>query len=136
MRSFSLVAREKILREAKLLCEKIAEAYGLIADAVVIRQYPVTINNTEHAQFVVDTAIDVFGKDAYLPMEFPVAGAEDFSRVLLETPGSYMFLGACTTDDYATAASNHSALATFDDSVLHLGARMHTELAIRALRRK
>ena len=135
MRSFSLVAREKILREAKLLCEKTAEAYGLIADAVVVRQYPVTINNAEHAQFVTDTTIDVFGNDAYLPMEFPVAGAEDFSRVLLEIPGSYMFLGACTTEDYETAASNHSALATFDDNVLSKGVEMHAELAIRALRK-
>ena len=135
IRSFSLVAREKILRDAKLMCEKTAESYGLEADVVVISQYPVTINNAEHAQFVTDTAIDVFGSDVYLPLEFPVAGAEDFSRVLLEIPGSYMFLGACTTDDYATAASNHSALATFDDSVLCKGVEMHAELAIRALRK-
>ncbi|MCX6440760.1 MAG: M20 family metallopeptidase [Actinobacteria bacterium] len=135
IRAFSLIAREKILREAKLLCEKIGEAYGLEVDAIVMEQYPVTINNPEHAQFVADTAKELFGPDSYAPMEFPIAGAEDFSRVLLEVPGSYMFLGACTTDDYATAPSNHSALATFDDSVLCRGVEMHAELAIRALRR-
>ena len=47
-----------------------------------------------------------------------------------------MFLGACTSDDYATAASNHSAMATFDDSVLCKGVEMHAELAIRALARE
>ena len=135
IRSFSLAAREKILREAKLLCEKTAEAYGLEVDVLVIGLYPVTINNSEHVQFVTDTAKDVFGAGAFIPMEFPNPGAEDFSRVLLEVPGSYMFLGACTTDDYATAANNHSALATFDDSVLIKGVEMHAELAIRALRR-
>ena len=135
MRSFSLGAREKVLREAKLLCEKIGEAYGLEVDAVIKGQYPVTINNAEHAQFVADTAIELFGLDSYAPMEFPVAGAEDFSRVLLETLGSYMFLGACTSDDYSTAPSNHSALATFDDTVLCKGVEMHAELAIRALRK-
>lgn len=133
IRAFSLVAREKILREAKLLCEKIGEAYGLEVDAVVMGQYPVTINNSEHAQFVTNTAIELFGTDCYVPMEFPIAGAEDFSRVLLEVPGSYMFLGACTSDDYVTAPSNHSALATFDDRVLCKGVEMHAELAIRAL---
>ncbi|MDP1852095.1 MAG: M20 family metallopeptidase [Candidatus Planktophila sp.] len=136
IRAFSLIAREKILREAKLLCEKIGEAYGLEVDAVAMGQYPVTINNSEHAQFVADTAIDLFGKDSYAPMEFPIAGAEDFSRVLLEVPGSYMFLGACTSDDYATAPSNHSALATFDDSVLCKGVEIHAELAMRALTRE
>ena len=135
IRAFSLIAREKILREAKLLCEKTGEAYGLEVDAVVMGQYPVTINNSEHAQFVVDTAKNLFGAESYVPMEFPIAGAEDFSRVLLEVPGSYMFLGACTSDDFVIAASNHSALATFDDSVLSRGVEMHAELAIRALRR-
>ena len=136
IRAFSLIAREKILREAKLLCEKIGEAYSLEVDAVVMGQYPVTINNSEHAQYVADTAIELFGAESYTPMEFPIAGAEDFSRVLLEVPGSYMFLGACTSDDYATAPSNHSALATFDDGVLCKGVEMHAELAIRALARE
>jgi len=135
IRAFSLIAREKILREAKLLCEKIGEAYGLDVDAVVMGQYPVTINNAEQAQFVADTAKDLFGPDSYELMDFPIAGAEDFSRVLLEVPGSYMFLGACMSDDYEAAPSNHSALATFDDSVLCRGVEMHAELAIRALRR-
>ena len=136
IRAFSLIAREKILREAKLLCEKIGEAYSLEVDAVVMGQYPVTINNSEHAQYVADTAIELFGAESYTPMEFPIAGAEDFSRVLLEVPGSYMFLGACTSDDFATAPSNHSALATFDDRVLCKGVEMHAELAIRALARE
>lgn len=136
IRAFSLIAREKILREAKLLCEKIGEAYGLEVDAVAMGQYPVTINNPVHAQYVADTAIELFGAGEYIPMESPIAGAEDFSRVLLEVPGSYMFLGACTSDDYATAPSNHSALATFDDSVLCKGVEMHAELAIRALARE
>jgi hippurate hydrolase len=64
-----------------------------------------------------------------------VAGAEDFSRVLAEVPGAYLFLGACTTGDHRIAPSNHSPRASFDDSVLPLGVRLHAELAIRALRR-
>jgi hippurate hydrolase len=136
IRAFSLIAREKILREAKLLCEKIGEGYGLEVDVVVMGQYPVTINNPEHAQFVADTAVELFGPSSYVPMEFPIAGAEDFSRVLLEVPGSYMFLGACTSEDFSTAPSNHSAFATFDDSVLSKGVEIHAELAIRALARE
>ena len=51
-------------------------------------------------------------------MPYPQAGAEDFSRVLEEVPGCYLFLGACTGDDPETAPNNHSPRATFDDSVL------------------
>lgn len=50
-------------------------------------------------------------------------------------PGSYMFLRASSSPDYMSAANNHSPLAQFDDSVLHLGVRLHAEFAIRALRR-
>ena len=136
IRTFSPSARGKILREAKLLCEKIAEAYGLEAEVVVIEGYPPTINNEEHAGFVAETAREVFGVEKYLPLAFPIAGAEDFSRVIEQVPGSYMFLGACTSEEYSNAPTNHSPLADFDDGVLHIGARMHAELAIRALRRK
>ena len=136
IRTFSVATRERILRESVQLCEKIAAAYGLEAEAVVIEGYPPTINNELHANFVADTVREVFGAEKYLPMAFPIAGAEDFSRVLEQVPGSYLFLGASTSADYMSLANNHSAFAQFDDNVLHLGARMHAELAIRALRRK
>ena len=133
IRAFSIAAREQILKEAKLLCEKIAEGFGLEVDVVIADQYPVTINDPEQAQFLTDTAISLFGPDCFEPMENPTPGAEDFSRVLLEVPGSYVMLGACTSDDFLIAPTNHSALATFDDRVLCVGAEMHAELAIRAL---
>lgn len=136
IRTFSVATRERILRESVQLCEKIAEAYGLAADAVIIEGYPPTINNEQQAEFVADAASEIFGAEKYQTMQFPIAGAEDFSRVLEAIPGSYMFLGASTSSDYSSAPTNHSPLAAFDDSVLHLGTRMHAELAIRALVRK
>ena len=39
----------------------------------------------------------------------PIMGSEDFSRVLAEVPGAFVFLGACAGDDPATAPTNHSA---------------------------
>ena len=77
----------------------------------------------------------MFGEDGYQPMEVPLTGAEDFSRVLAQVPGCYLFLGATPSEDWTTAPSNHSPRASFDDSVLPRGALLHAELAIRALRR-
>jgi hippurate hydrolase len=68
-------------------------------------------------------------------MAHPEAGAEDFSRVLQEIPGCYLMLGATPGGDYLNAPSNHSPRASFDDSVLPLGALLHAELAVRALER-
>ena len=81
-------------------------------------------------------AAEVFGDDRYAPMVAPQAGAEDFSRVLAEVPGCYLFLGACPPDqDPSTAPDNHSPRARFSDDVLADGALLHAELAVRALER-
>jgi amidohydrolase len=135
VRTFSGQARERMRDEAVRLCEHVAAGYGLEVDAEYTAEYPVTVNNAEHTAFAAEVATEVFGEDGYQPMQSPLTGAEDFSRVLAEVPGCYLFLGAATTDDYATAPSNHSPRASFDDSVLPQGVLLHAELAIRALRR-
>ncbi len=135
VRSFSDVVRNRVREEAVRLCRQVAEGYGLSVDAEYTDGYPVTVNAPAHADFVAQTAKDVFGREAFHLLEFPRAGGEDFSRVLDEVPGCFLHLGAATTDDYATAPANHSSRATYSDSVIPLGMRMHAELAIRALRR-
>jgi hippurate hydrolase len=67
-------------------------------------------------------------------METPVAGAEDFSRVLQQVPGSFVLLGAAPADvDIEQAPYNHSPLAEFDDAVMGDGAALLAELAARRL---
>jgi amidohydrolase len=134
VRSFSVAARERIRQTAVRLCEDIAQAHGLHAEVRYETEYPVTVNNGTEHQFVADTVQDLFGEDVFLPMANPVTGSEDFSRVLEEVPGAYVFLGATRSEDPDTAPSNHSPLATFDDAVLPDGAALLAELAVRRLR--
>lgn len=135
IRTFSEGARERIRYEAARLCEMVAAEYGLDVEAVAIEEYPLTINDSAHAQFVADTVAEVFEGNRYQAMQFPQAGAEDFSRVLAAVPGCYLMLGANAEGDYTKAENNHSPRARFDDAVLHLGAQLHAELAIGALKR-
>lgn len=133
IRTFSPAARERIATASVRLCESIAAAYGLQVDAQYNTEYPVTVNDPVQAEFASGVVTDVFGAARFAPMRDPEAGAEDFSRVLDEVPGCYLFLGACPRDDYDAAADNHSPLAEFDDSVLTDGCLLHASLAIRAL---
>lgn len=135
VRTFSAANLEQIRTDAPLLCRRIAEAYGLEAEVEYIDEYPVTVNDPQHASFATDVVTEVFGADGFEPMVHPEPGAEDFSRVLEEVPGCYLMLGAAQGEDYVNAPSNHSPRATFDDSVLSKGALLHAELAIRALQR-
>jgi hippurate hydrolase len=94
----------------------------------------VTVNNATEAAFARECAADLFGGERATTLANPVPGAEDFSYVLQEVPGAFVFLGACPPGtDPATAPSNHSARAVFDDSVLADGTALLTELALRRL---
>jgi amidohydrolase len=133
VRSFSPAARERIQLASVRLCEAIAAAHGLEAEARYNTEYPVTVNDAAQTAFATRVVTDVFGEERFTPMPDPEAGAEDFSRVLEEVPGCYLFLGACPDDDYDAAADNHSPHAVFDDAVMTDGCLLHASLAIRAL---
>jgi hippurate hydrolase len=51
-------------------------------------------------------------------MTEPLMGSEDFSLVLEEVPGAFMFLGARPGPMTGDVVTNHSARAAFDDGVL------------------
>jgi hippurate hydrolase len=133
IRTFSAENRSRIQIEAVRLCKSIAEGYGLKAEVEVVEQYPVTVNNDAHAQFLGRVAAELFGNGGYMDMPNPIAGAEDYSRVLEEVPGSYAFLGASVDPDFAKSEVNHSPRAMFDDAVLYRGTALLSELAVRSL---
>ncbi|QSB17513.1 amidohydrolase [Natronosporangium hydrolyticum] len=134
VRAFSPEPLARVREYAVQLCEQIAAAHGLRAEATFHEEYPATVNDaTEHA-FVAQTIQELFGEQRYEELANPMTGSEDFSRVLDRVPGAYVFLGAtCADDDPAAAPTNHSPLARFDDSVLSDGAALLAELATRRL---
>ena len=77
------------------------------------------------------TVGEMFGEERFERMANPLAGAEDFSRVLERVPGAMVFLGAAIEGrDAETAPSNHSPEAAFDDRVLPDGAALLAQLAL------
>ncbi len=136
IRSFSTASRARMREVAPLLCRQVAEAHGLTAEVRYHDEYPPTVNAADPAAFAADTVRDVFGPQRYADLPHPSCGAEDFSRVLEEVPGCYVFLGAHTGDTFEGRAYNHSPRAVFTDDVIPDGVLLHAQLAIRALRRE
>jgi hippurate hydrolase len=133
MRSFSRESRTKLLDAVESLLNGLASAYGMTVDITYKEQYPPTVNHAPEVDFLEEVVREVHGEERFSRIPNPNPGAEDFSRVLEEVPGTYAFLGACTGDDFTIAPSNHSPLADFDDSVLGDGAALLAELADRRL---
>jgi hippurate hydrolase len=134
IRTFSPAARARVRDAAVHLARQIAASHGLTADAEFIDGYPVTMNDPAELEFTGRTIAESLGDGRFVLAPNPITGAEDFSFVLEEVPGAFVFLGACPPDaDPAAAAYNHSPEAVFDDCVLPEGATLLTELALRRL---
>jgi hippurate hydrolase len=96
--------------------------------------YPVTVNDPGQAEFASSVVTGLLGEGRFIQTPWPLTGSEDFSYVLEEVPGAFLFLGACPAGtDPATAAYNHSPEAAFDDAVLADGAAVYAALALERL---
>ncbi len=136
VRSYSPEARANVRQAITDLLTGIASAHGLEVEIEHVNGYPVTVNDDTEARFVESTVAELFGAERFSWMANPEPGSEDFSFVLAQVPGAFLFLGACPPElDPQTAPSNHAAQARFDDGVLADGAALLAELAVRRLAR-
>ncbi|PTW47100.1 M20 aminoacylase family protein [Rhodovulum kholense] len=110
------------LAEARVaaVAEATAAAYGATAKVRYQRNYPVTANAPEQTDFAVAMAEKVSGRVD--PATAPLMGGEDFSYMLLERPGAYIFLGNGDT------ASVHHPAYNFDDEAIPFGSSWYVEL--------
>jgi amidohydrolase len=134
IRSFSPEARARVNDGLRELVNGIAAAHGLTASVEHEIGYPATVNTAAEAEFAAGTVGDLYGPERFVWIPDPMTTAEDFSFVLEEVPGAFVFLGACPPGrDPRGAPFNHAANAVFDDAVLADGAALLAELALRRL---
>nr|WP_202506621.1 M20 family metallopeptidase [Amycolatopsis rubida] len=113
-----------------------ARANGVTADVVFENEYPVTVTDADETAFGAEVVRETIGEQYYTDLPNPVAGSEDFSRVLAAVPGTFLGLGALMPGlEPHTAPNNHSPYADFDPSVLSRAATVYAELAVRRLDR-
>lgn len=132
VRSFSTQTQQRLFDLVPPMLENVAASHGVTAEVMMANQYPLTSNDPDQTDFVSEVIRDLFGEERHTTWEHPLAGSEDFSRVLTEVPGTFIALSAVPVGaDHETASYNHSAYATFDDQVIADGATLLAELAMR-----
>ncbi|MEI4485683.1 M20 aminoacylase family protein [Frigidibacter sp. MR17.14] len=92
-----------------------AEAFGATIEIDYDRGYPVTMNSVDETGHAVEVARSISGATAVETQAEPMMGAEDFSYMLEERPGAYIFLGNGDT------AAVHSPNYVFDDEAIPFG---------------
>ncbi|WP_134678925.1 M20 aminoacylase family protein [Paracoccus ravus] len=112
-RSLDPDVRDQLEEGIARVAENIAAAFGAKADVQYERGYPVTMNHPEQTGFAAEVARQVAGA-VNLDMQ-PMMGGEDFSYMLNERPGAYIFVG-----NGDTAMVHHPAY-DFDDNAIPAG---------------
>jgi hippurate hydrolase len=134
VRTFSEANTKKLHELAPKLIHAIADSYGIKAEVSFSRATKVLVNDSSAVARVGKVAKELVGEAGYVEMEKPMAGGEDYASIVAEIPGAFVFVGACPPEiNHATAPTNHSAKAMFDDSVLPLGAALLAALAFEHL---
>ncbi|MDK3016167.1 M20 aminoacylase family protein [Pseudodonghicola flavimaris] len=120
VRALSNKVRDLAEERLKQIVAATAEAYGCVARIDYLRDYPVTINAEDSAEIAADAAEVVTPKvDRNTP---PVMAGEDFSFMLEERPGAYVFIGNGDTPMV------HHPKYDFNDAVIPTGCSWFAEL--------
>jgi hippurate hydrolase len=103
----------------KRIARGICEAFDAELTFDYRRGYPATVNHGAQAELAAEIAAGVVGADNIRKDVAPVMGAEDFSFMLQERPGAYLWLGQAGGP---SACMVHNPRYDFNDEVLPVGA--------------
>jgi hippurate hydrolase len=118
-RSFTPAMRDLIERRIGEIGRGIGQALGVEAEVTYERGYPATVNSEAETELAAAAAAAVVGEDKVDRAPNPVMGAEDFSFMLQQRPGSYIFIGNGGDD---TSPMVHHPEYNFNDEALPYGA--------------
>jgi amidohydrolase len=93
VRTLSPEVRDLAETRIRAIVENVCAAFGAKAKVEYDRGYPVTMNDPDKTEFMASVARAVGGENAVDTTVPPLMGAEDFSYMLEQRPGAYIFLG-------------------------------------------
>jgi hippurate hydrolase len=93
VRTLSPEVRDLAETRIRAIVENVCAAFGAKAEVEYDRGYPVTMNDPDKTEFMASVARAVAGENAVDTTVPPLMGAEDFSYMLEQRPGAYIFLG-------------------------------------------
>ena len=114
VRTLTTEVRELIEKRVKEVVAGVAQITGARIDLTYERGYPVTINHAAQTDFATAVAREVAG-DANVQEMPPLMGAEDFSYMLEQRPGAFIFCGN------GDSAGLHHPAYNFNDEAIVFG---------------
>ena len=119
-RAFTVELQDEIEGSIRRIAEGVAQAHGAAAEVEYERGYPPTINHAAETEIARQAAIRTVGAENVGAGGLPMMASEDFSFMLNERPGCYLFIGNGEGDH---AVECHNPHYDFNDDILPIGAR-------------
>ena len=130
VRTLQPAVRDLAEKRMGAIVRNVAGAYGCRAELEYERDYPVTENDEAEAAFCADIAAKVVGERNVERQAVPVMGGEDFSFMLNEVPGAFIFAGVGEG-----VADLHNEAYDFNDELIPTGCSYWATLVETALPR-
>ncbi|MBO6790341.1 MAG: amidohydrolase [Dinoroseobacter sp.] len=121
VRYFDADVHETVQQRLSEIVELTAKAHGATAHLDYSLRVPPTVNDPEAAAHAAEVAKAVSG-DVIRDMD-PVMPGEDFSEMLAERPGAYLFIGN------GDSADLHNPAYEFNDDLIPIGCSWYAEMA-------
>jgi len=127
VRTLDGAVQDQIEARLNAFVPTLAASFGAEAKLRYARGYPVTVNAPAQTAFAAEVAREVAGPERVDADAPPSMGGEDFSFMLNERPGAYIFIGNGESSEL------HTETYDFNDALIPTGASYWVRLAERAL---
>lgn len=131
-RSFRAEVQDTLEERLHAIAQAVGEAMGAGVETHYERRYPATVNEPNATKRAAEAAVDVVGREHVDLDPQPSLGAEDFSFMLQQRPGCYIWAGNGPTDGNRLLHNPHY---DFNDALVPVGAAYWVRLVERLLPR-
>jgi amidohydrolase len=130
VRAFKAEVEDSIEAAMENICTGIASAHGVQATLNYRRGYPPTVNTSAEAHICREVLSELVDPSNVLNNAAPSMGAEDFSYMLGEKPGCYVWIGNGLAEG---GCMLHNPHYDFNDTILPLGSTYWVRLVKKLL---
>jgi len=134
VRTFSVAMQDHVEAQMGRIVDHVAQAHGANAEFIFDRRYPPTVNHETETEIARSVAAGLVGADNVVTDGLPQLGGEDFSFMLMEKPGAYIFIGNGVGPGVGEGGCMvHNPHYDFNDAIIPLGVAYWTRLVSRLL---
>ncbi len=134
IRAFDEKILEKIYSRIKEISDAVAREFNGKAEVFMLSAAKPLANDEKLSKQISEFSKELVGEDKFFEISDGGMGSEDFAEYSKLIPCTYMFLGAGTSEENPIFGKPmHNKDVVFNEDILHIGAALHSYVALKWL---